>query len=1447
VIARHEICRTNFRLVGRNLVQVIAPPFAVELPLAIEGPLSGRTRDDRVLELARAQARPAFDLAHDRLVRAKLVQLAPGDHVLLLAIHHIVYDAASIDVLVRELSALYDAFRSGRPSPLAPLAVQYADIAHWQRHALAPEELERQLTYWTQQLAGAPAVELPADFPRPPEPDHPGAHLVVPIPRAIATGARELAQREGVSLFMTLLAVFYAQLARRTGQTDLVVGTGISTRDRPELEGALGLLLDLVVLRADVSGDPTLRELIQRVRGVVRAAFDHREAPFEKVVAALKRTRGGSRAPLFQVSLGVIAKPAEPPAPEGQIWSVEVPDTGSVLDELSIRISDNGVDLVAAFEYRTDLFERGTIVALAAELETLLLRALDAPDRPLSQLFAPRSAHELVRDRARVSPDAIAVIHGDRQVSYAELERRANRVAHALRARGVGPEARVAICVDRSLDMIAGVLGILTAGGAYLPLDPAYPLDRLRFMLDDARPVLVLAQHHLRGVIPPGVPVLEIEAIEVGDHTASRVAVDPQHLAYVIYTSGSTGQPKGALLQHAGLSNLIANQIRMFGVGPNSRVLQFASLSFDASVWEIFATLASGGTLVLAPAPELQPGKPLIETLRRHAITLVLLPPSVLAVLRDPDLPALATVVSGGEACSPELVQRWSAGRRFVNAYGPTESTVCATWAECRDGRVTIGPALAGIAVHVLDPLGQPVQPGMTGELHISGAGLARGYHGRAALTAEKFVPDPFSHEAGARMYRTGDQVRLSGDGALEFAGRIDDQVKIRGFRIELGEVEAALRAHPGVRQAAAAARGSSPADMRLIGYVIPADRALDPAQVLAGLARSLPAHLVPSALVILDAFPMTPAGKVDRSALPSPRGADGGDGGDSGGGDPAGPSLASRLAAIFAEVLELPAVGIDDDFFELGGHSILAAHLVARIDEVLGIDVPLRTIFEAATPSALAAVVRRDPARAIAALFAELLEVPAVGIDDDFFELGGHSILAAHLIGRIHELLGVELPLRAVFEAPTPRLLAGLLVPTDSPPAGTPPADTPPWDAPPAEVEAEAVVFEADDLPLSHAQQRMWFLHQLAPDNAAYNLPYARRLRGPLDIEALRRAIEAAIHRHEALRAAFPERDGVPRQAIARRAAFVLPRSDLSSVPAPEREAALARLVEADVDRPFELAARPPLRARLVRVAAEDHVLVVTMHHIISDGRSLEVFWRDVTAAYAGEPPRAPPGSYAAYVHKQLSGAALERQLAYWTAQLADAPAQTDLPYRSARPRVSSAPPREISIDLGPALSNELRVLARRAGATMFMTCLAVLRAVLARATGQDDVCIGAPITTRSRAELHEVVGLFVNTLVFRTRVDRDAGFTELLSRERDTALEAYTRQEVPFERIVQALGIERGAASNPLFQVSFAHQIVTAETGRLGRVRDEPYHPHRNAAQFDLEVETWERGGSF
>ncbi len=1024
IIARHESWRTNLRLVDRKLVQVIAEPYQVELPVAPQGELTGAPRAERITALARDQAREPFDLANGRVVRWQLVRFAPDDHVLLVCVHHTMYDGASIGVLVGDLAALYDALEAGAASPLAALPAQYADIAAWQRAAASSERVQKDLAYWTSRLTGAPIVDLPADRPRPTTFKQDGSQLRVELARDVTKAAREFSKREGVSLFVTLLAAFGAQLARRTGLADLVVGTAVTLRTRPELEAPLGMLVNMVALRLDASGDPTFRELVKHARSVVVEALAHRDVPFESVVQALKpkHDRG-----LFQVAMTLNTLPTEVPAPPGQTWRIELPDTGAVLDDLGLELNDDGADVFGALAYRTDLFERSTVEGFLEEYQTMLRLGLDAPERPLSELRR-RPVHAQIHDRALATPNAVALVYGDTSVTYAELDRRANQLANALRARAVGPESLVAISLERSPELIIAMLGVLAAGGAYVPVDPHYPPERVKYMLDDARPVLVL-----------GRPDLAPSALAAHSSDPPVVDVSPDNLAYVIYTSGSTGRPKGTLLRHGGLDNLVANERELFELGPSSRVLQFASISFDASVWETFATLVAGGTLVLASPDELLAGRELVDTLRRHAVTLATLPPSVLAVLRDTSLPELRTIVSAGEAVSAAVGERWASGRRFVNAYGPTESTVCATCADVLPGgRITIGGPLRGIAVYVLDDRLQRVSPGSSGELYIGGAGLARGYHGRPELTAEKFVPDPFSTARGARMYRTGDHVKLLDDDCLEFIGRRDDQVKIRGFRIELGEVEAVLREHPAVRHAVCAARGASVSEQRLLAYVIPASKPFDTAAVTAFLGAKLPAHMVPSAIVVVDAYPMTPAGKVDRNAL---------------GNEPvaaasstastaitastastASTDVASRLAALFAEALEVPTVGINDNFFEIGGHSLLAAHVISRIAEELGVELPLRTIFDNPTAVELALALPADtPAPAamspvvstLIALFAEVLEVPTLGPDDNFFEQGGHSILAAHLVGRIEEQLGVELPLRDLFDAPTPRALA--------------------------------------------------------------------------------------------------------------------------------------------------------------------------------------------------------------------------------------------------------------------------------------------------------------------------------------------------------------------------------------------------------------------------------------
>ncbi|CAN5373877.1 N/A [soil metagenome] len=568
---------------------------------------------------------------------------------------------------------------------------------------------------------------------------------------------------------------------------------------------------------------------------------------------------------------------------------------------------------------------------------------------PIAPLFGSSCVPDLIHQAAKATPDGIAVVFGESQLRYRELDAQADRLAHALRTRGVGAETRVAICLPRSPGLVVAMLGVHKAGAAFLPLDPSYPEERLRYMLADARPLVTIAHRHLAITLPGEVMDLDDALSPVEAQPPPRSDPDPDHLAYIIYTSGSTGQPKGALLTHGGLANLVRNQIRIFELSPATRVLQFAALSFDASVWETFATLAAGGTLVLASAAELVPGKELVETLRAREITLVTLPPSVLGVMRDVELPELSIIVSAGEACSPGVAERWRHGRRFVNAYGPTESTVCATLGDYPGGdRITIGRPLDRITTNVLDSQLGRVADDATGELFIGGAGLARGYHGRPSLTAERFVPDPFATEPGARMYRSGDHVQRLSDGELAFVGRIDEQVKIRGFRIERAEVEAALEAHPEVRKAVAVARGASPSEMRLIGYVVLAHAGVASAELSAFVALRLPAHMVPSVILVMEAFPMTPAGKIDRPTLPDPPTT----------GEAGAAGLASTIASLFGELLALPNVGLHDNFFELGGHSLLAAQLAERIEGVVGGEVPLRLVFESPTPSELAVAI---------------------------------------------------------------------------------------------------------------------------------------------------------------------------------------------------------------------------------------------------------------------------------------------------------------------------------------------------------------------------------------------------------------------------------------------------------------------------------------------------------
>jgi amino acid adenylation domain-containing protein len=951
---------------------------------------------DQAGEQARAIMQQRFDLAEDRLLRVALLRLAADQHVLVLAMHHVVSDGWSIGVLVREVEALYAAFAQGLPSPLPELPVQYADYAVWQRRWLIDGALERQLAYWTHQLAGAPAaLELPTDRPRPAVPSFRGAVHHFTIDAARTAALIELARRDGATLFMLLLAAFQVLLARCSGQHDVVVGTPIAGRTRAETEGLIGFFVNMLALRSRLDGAASFRSVLHGVKAAALDAYAHQDLPFEKLVEALHPIRDLSREPIVQAVFALQNMPQQPTRMAG--LAIEPFDTGPVPAKFDLELSMVEADgaLAASIVYATDLFDAATIERLAGHLARLLDAIVADPERRTSELpllgeaerrqlaawagtVVPypedRCLQDLFAAQAARTPDAPAVICEDHTLSYRELERRANRLAHHLRAIGVGPDVVVGLSMTRSPDLVVGVLGILKAGGAYLPLDPGYPADRLAFMLADARVPVLLTQSHLVDRLPVHAATLvrlDADAPHIArwPDTPPPGATDPQHLAYVIYTSGSTGRPKGVMIPHRGAMNLAEAQLTGLPLGPADRILQFASISFDAAVWDLLMAWRAGAALVLADPHDLMPGEPLRELIIRQHITTVLLPPSALAALPSAELPCLTTLLVGGEACAAEQLRPWLAGRIVLNAYGPTEASVCTTLFDCGSDqrRPPIGRPLPNTRTYVLDQRLEPVPIGVAGELFIGGAGLARGYLARPALTAERFVPNPFA--PGERLYRTGDRVRWRADGELEFLGRLDTQVKIRGFRIEPGEIEAALLAQPGIEHAIVIARDDA-VGKRLVAYLVGhADAVADTGELRRKLQQSLPDYMVPAAFVTLDRLPLTPNGKLDRTALPAPEW--------NAGADYVAPRnpLETVLAGLFAELLGINRVGVNDNFFEAGGHSLLAMRLVSHVRAALGASLPVRAIFMSPTVAELAPHIEQALTNQIEAMTAEEIE----------------------------------------------------------------------------------------------------------------------------------------------------------------------------------------------------------------------------------------------------------------------------------------------------------------------------------------------------------------------------------------------------------------------------------------------------------------------------------------
>ena len=912
IVRRHEVLRTSFPEVNGRPVQVIHDAELVRVRVVDLQTLPEREREAEAHRIIEMEIRKRFDLAQLPLICWVLIRLGAHEHILLEIEHHLLHDGWSFHVFLGELFELYKAFTAGKSSPLPDLPMQFADFAIAQRRWMEGEEAAAQLAYWKTNLSGAEALSWLGDRPRPAQQTFVGTAPRIELSLDLCESLRALSRRAGVTLFMTMFAGFLIVLQRYTAQHDICVGSGIANRRWRETESMLGMILNNVVLRVDLSGDPDFRELLRRVQQVTLEAYANQDVPFDQVVRASEQTRDASRNPLFQVTFSFHDSPLRnldfPKLKTGLLCPFS---NGSAKFDLNVIVipraeqragrTSEGLDagITLVWEYNSDLFDDATMRRMIGHYQTLLEGITANPAGKLSQLpLLTKTEHrqvlvdwnntaadypkqrciqQLFEEQAEKTPDAVAAVFEDQQLSYAQLNRKANRLAHHLMALGVGPDVLAAVCVERSLEMVVALLGILKAGGAYLPLDPTYPKERLAFMLADSKSPILLTQSKLEDELPEHtkrVLIDQAEALARYPIGNPKSATTSDNLAYVIYTSGSTGRPKGVLVTHRGLCNVAEAQLKIFDAQAHHRILQFASLSFDAATFEIAMAWHSGAALYLTAPDAVLAGPALNEQLRVQAITHATLPPSVLAVLSAEALPALQVVVCAGEACSADIVARWAPGRRFFNAYGPTEATIWSTVAECHDDgrKPLIGRPIANTQVYILDPYLNPVPIGIPGELHIGGDGLARGYLDRPELTKEKFIPNPFSEDPDSRLYKTGDLARYLPDGNIEFLGRIDTQVKIRGFRIELGEIEAALKRHPAVKVCAVIAREDTPGDKRLVAYVVVAEESAPADAMLRDyLKQSLPDYMLPSAFVVLDQLPSTPNGKLDRKALPAP------------------------------------------------------------------------------------------------------------------------------------------------------------------------------------------------------------------------------------------------------------------------------------------------------------------------------------------------------------------------------------------------------------------------------------------------------------------------------------------------------------------------------------------------------------------------------------------------
>ena len=1395
IIERHAILRTTYTSYAGTPVQRIHEKQEVDIQITDASNWS----EDYLREQIFIETDCPFNLETDSVLRINLFTQSVEEHILLLTMHHIAGDLWSFDILLNQLQTFYIGEIEKIDSQQEDYAenLSYIEFVRWQSELLSNSRGEELREYWQKQLAGELSIlNLPTDKLRPPVQTYQEETHILKLDEQLIQKLRNLAITSGTSLDLILLSAFYVQLYRYTQQEDILVGIPMASRWSGEFKETVGYLVNEVVLRTSVSGKFTFTELLSQVTQKVQEAQKHQDYPFPLLVEQLQQERDSSRYPLFQASFNTQKQHWYQPglaSSHREILQMEPYLLGykrGVTSDLDVLVMEAAEVLQVCWQYNTDLFDLETIARMTGHLQTLLEEIATNPEQRISELplltqterqqllfewnnttteyLQDKCIHQLFEEQVERSPDAVAVVFEEEQLTYRELNTRANQLAHYLRSLGVGPEVLVGICVERSIEMIVGLLGVLKAGGAYVPLDIKYPQERLAFMLSDAQvPVLLTHSRLLTQLTKHSAQVicLDTDWDAIGKQSSENLQtiVLPKCKAYVLYTSGSTGRPKAVIIEHRSTVAFLSWATKVFTAKDFAGVLAATSICFDLSVFELFAPLSCGGKVILVENALALPSFAATEQ-----VTLVNTVPSAIAqLLRIDGIPAsVRTINLAGEPLAKKLVQQLYQNtniQQVFNLYGPSEDTTYSTFSliQPEDNIVSIGRPIANTQIYILDSHLKPLPIGIPGELYISGAGLARGYLNRPDLTDEKFIPNPFSNEPGSRLYKTGDLARYLPNGNIEYLGRIDNQVKIRGFRIELGEIEAALSQHPVVRETVVIARENSAGDKQLVAYLVPHQ---EPAPTNSDLRHflkaQLPDYMMPSAFVVLEALPLTPNGKVDRRALPQPE-------------------LRPELEPTFVA----PRTPIEEILANIWGC-------------VLGIE--------------------------------------QVGIDDNFFELGGHSLLATQVISRVRNTLAVELPLRSLFETPTVASLAQQVENSLNSGQSIP-------------VQPLLPIPHSGNIPLSFAQARLWFLDQLQPNSAFYNIPTALRLSGQLNVTALESNINEIIRRHEALRTNFTTIEGQPIQVIASTLELKLLFVDLQNLPFDEREVEAQRLATNEAQQPFDLEREPLVRVMVLQLGSSEYVFLLIVHHIIFDGWSTGVFIRELAALYeakcTGKPLILPelPVQYADFAVWQrywLTGEVLETQLNYWKQQLKDAPTLLELPTDRPRPAVQTFRGTHQYIALSLELSEALAELSKRTGVTLFMTLYAAFVTLLYRYTGSDDIVIGTPVANRTRQEIEGLIGFFVNTLALHTDLSGNPIFEQLLRRVREVALQAYTHQDLPFEQLVEALQPERSLSHTPLFQVMFALDDALVPSMDLLDLTVSSYSVESGTTKFDLTL---------